>query len=64
MEITLIEATYSCLVSAPSKTNINLAKVKAFILSKNQKVKEYSFLCELCLILLYQDNFGIKYEVK
>lgn len=63
MEINSIEIMICCLTVVPSIVFLNIDNVKNYILSKNQKLKEYSMLNELCNILLYQENFGSKYEV-
>lgn len=63
MEIHSIEIMICCLAVVPSISLFNKDIVKNYILSKNQKAKEYSMLNELCNILLYQENFGSKYEV-
>jgi hypothetical protein len=64
MEINSIEIMICCLTVVPSIVFVIIDIVKNYILSKNQKLKEYSMLNELCNILLYQENFGSKYEVK
>ena len=63
IEINSIEIVICCLTVVPSHLILIIALVKQYILSKNQKIKEYSMLNELCNILLYQEKFGSKYEV-
>ena len=57
LEINAVEAIFCCLTVVPSI-------VKTYVISKGQKTKEYPLLNEFSNLLLYQDNFGTKYEVK
>ena len=63
LEINSIEILICCLTVVPSMWFFHLDMVKNYILSNNQKLKEFSLLNELSNIILYKDNFGSKYEV-
>lgn len=57
MKAKLIQILINCLICTPGI-------VKNYIICKSQKTREHSLLQELCELLLKNDNFGIKFEVK
>ncbi len=57
MKAKLIQILINSLVSSPGI-------IKNYIICKSQKIREHSLLQELCDLLMKNDNFGIKFEVR